>query len=125
MATALTVIQGFLVIGFGLGGLAQIIVPHARYARLPFQSWAADFKPWHVKLIGALKASAAAGIVAAPLLPGLPLLAPLAAVGLALVMAGAIATHLRRDEYPVIAGNLLYLGFALFVAYGRLVGFAS
>jgi hypothetical protein len=52
------------------------------------------------------------------------MLAPLAAVGLALVMAGAMATHLRRSEYLNMVGNLMWLGLALFVAYGRLVGIA-
>jgi len=124
MNTAITVIQGFLVVGFTLGGLTQLIVPYATYTKFPFQAWANDFKPWHVKLIGVLKVCAAAGLIAALFLPSLTMLTPLAAVGLAMVMAGAIATHLRREEYPNIAGNLVYLGLALFVAYGKLVGVA-
>ena len=56
--------------------------------------------------------------------PALTMLATLAGVGMALVMAGAMATHLRRAEYPNIVGNLLWLGVALFVAYGTLVGLA-
>ena len=121
MDTAITVIQVFLVIGFTLGGLAQLSVPYARYTQLPFQGWANDFKPWHVKLIGFLKVCATVGMIASLFLPALALLMPLAAVGLAMVMAGAIATHLRRAEYPNIIGNLVYLGLALVVAYGTLV----
>mgnify|MGYP000488696054 FL=1 len=124
MDTAITVIQVFLTVGFALGGLAQLLVPYARYTQLPFQAWANDFKSWHVKLIGFLKVCAAVGMVAALFLPPLTMLMPLAAVGLALVMAGAMATHLRREEYPTMVGNLVYLGLALFVAYGKLVGFA-
>jgi hypothetical protein len=124
MATALTVIQGFLVIGFTAGGLAQLFVPYARYTQLPAQAWANDFQPWHVKLIGALKVSATVGMIAALFLPSLMILLPLAAVGLALVMAGAMATHLRREEYPNVIGNLVYLGLALFVAYESLVAIA-
>lgn len=125
MDTAITVIQVLLVIGFALGGLGQFFMPHDRYAKLPYQGWAHEFKPWHVKLIGVLKFSAAVVIAASLLVPSLAPLATLAAVGLALVMAGAIATHLRREEYPLIAGNLAYLALALIVAYGRLVGFAA
>src|SRR5215213_7281658 len=124
MNTAITVIQVFLVIGFTVGGLSQLIVPYAKYTKLPFQAWANDFKPWHIKLIGALKLSATLGMIASLFLPSLTMLIPLAAVGIALVMAGAMATHLRREEYPNIVGNLVFLGAALFVAYGRLVGFA-
>ncbi len=124
MDTAITVIQGFLVVAFTLGGLAQLLVPYAKYAQLAFQAWANDFKPWHVKLIGLLKVCAAVGIIASLFLPSLTMLAPLAAVGLALVMAGAMATHLRREEYPNMVANLVYLGLALFLAYGKLVEFA-
>jgi hypothetical protein len=53
------------------------------------------------------------------------MLAPLAAVGVALVMAGAMATHLRRSEYVNMVGNLVvFLVPALFVAYGTLIGHA-
>jgi hypothetical protein len=39
-------------------------------------------------------------------------------------MAGAMATHLRRSEYPHMVGNLmLFLMPALLVAYDKLVGF--
>ncbi|KAB2865729.1 MAG: DoxX family protein, partial [Bauldia sp.] len=40
------------------------------------------------------------------------MLTPLAGVGIAMVMAGAIATHLRRAEYPNAVGNLVWLGLA-------------
>ena len=122
MNTAITVIQVFLVIGFTVGGLTQLIVPYANYTKLPFQGWANDFKPWHIKLIGVLKVCAGVGMIAALFLPSLTMLTPLAAVGLALVMAGAMATHLRREEYVNVVGNLVWLGLALFLAYGKLVG---
>ena len=83
-----------------------------------------DFKPEHIRLISVLEVCAAVGLIVPLFLPSLTMLTPLAAVGLALVMAGAMATHLRRAEYWNMAGNLLWLGLALFVAYSRLVGFA-
>ncbi len=124
MNTAIFVIQIFLIVGFAVGGLAQLTVPYSNYAKFPFQAWANDFQPWHIKLIGLLKVVAATGIVAALFLPALRLIAPLAAIGLALVMAGAMATHLRREEYPHMLGNLVYLGMALFLAYGKLAELA-
>jgi hypothetical protein len=66
------------------------------------------------------------GLLVPLFLPSLAMLAPLAAVGIALYMAGAMATHLRRSEYPHIVGILIvFLMPALFVAYGKLVGFAA
>ena len=124
MDNAITVIQVLLGAAFTVGGLSQLIVPHAKYAKLPAQSWANDFKPWHLKLIGFLKVCAAVGMIASLFLPSLMMLTSLGAVGLALVMGGAMATHLRREEYPNVVGNIVFLGLALFVAYGKLVEFA-
>jgi hypothetical protein len=54
----------------------------------------------------------------------LAMLTPLAAVGIALYMSGAMATHLRRSEYLYMVGNLMFFLLpALFVTYGKLVGF--
>ena len=48
------------------------------------------------------------------------MLTPLAAVGIALYMGGAMATHLRRAEYPHMLGNLIvFLLPALFLAYDK------
>ena len=38
---------------------------------------------------------------------------------LALLMVGAIITHLRWGEYPNLVANIVLLALALFVAYGR------
>jgi hypothetical protein len=123
MDTAITVIQVLLTFLFTSGGLAKLTLPYARFVKLPAQSWANDFKPGQVRLIGVFEVCAALGIIVPLLSHSLTILTPLAAVGGALVMAGAMATHLRRAEYPNMAGNLVWLGLALLVAYSRLVGF--
>lgn len=124
MDTVLTVIQIALTLVFTGGALTKLTLPYARFTKVPFQAWANDFKPQHIRLIGVLEACAAVGMIAPLFLPSLMMLAPLAAVGMALVMAGAMATHLRRSEYLNMIGNAMWLGLALFIAYGRLVGFA-
>jgi hypothetical protein len=125
MAAILTVMQVVLALGFAAGGLLRLTLPYAKYTQLPGQGWANDFKPEHIRLIGALEVSGGVGLLVPLFLHSLMLLAPLAAVGIALVMSGAMATHLRRSEYWNMVGNLMvYLGPALFVAYGTLVGLA-
>lgn len=47
------------------------------------------------------------------------MLAPLAAIGLAVTMIGAVLTHARRKESQAIVINLVLLALALFVAWGR------
>jgi hypothetical protein len=124
MDTAVTVMQVLLLVPFAGGGLSKLIVPYEKFTKMPFQAWANDFKPEHIKLIGVFEVLAVVGMLALLLLPSLAILTPLVAVGMALVMAGAMATHLRRSEYFNMVGNATWLGLALFVAYGKLVGFA-
>ena len=51
----------------------------------------------------------------------LPILTPLAATGLAIVMILAAVYHLTRREYPNIVFNLVLVALAAFVAYGRFI----
>jgi DoxX-like family len=48
-----------------------------------------------------------------------PILVPLAAVGLALMMAGAITVHARRKETMNIAVNMVLIALAIFLAWAR------
>jgi uncharacterized membrane protein YphA (DoxX/SURF4 family) len=124
MDIVITVMQVLLGLLFTVGGLLKLTLPYAKYTNLPGVGWSKEFKPGHLRLIGALEASGGVGLLVPLFLHSLTMLTPLAAVGLALYMAGAMATHLRRSEYPHMVGNLLFfLAPALFVAYGRLIGF--
>lgn len=125
MGTVIIVIQVVLALSFVAGGLLRFTLPYTKYLQLPGQGWANDFKPEHIRLIGALELSAGVGLIVPLFFHSLTMLTPLAAVGVALVMSGAMATHLRRSEYWNMAGNLLvWLVPALFVAYGTLVRLA-
>jgi len=124
MDTIITVIQVLLGLLFTVGGLFKLTVPYVKYTKLPTTAWANDFKPEHIRLLGVLEVCSAVGLIVPLLLHSLTMLTPLAGVGIALYMSGAMATHLRRAEYRTMVGNLVFLGLALFVAYGKLVGFA-
>ena len=124
MGTVITVIQVLLILLCAVSGLSKLIIPYAKFTGLSVSAWVNDFKPEQVRLIGVLEVCAGVGLVVPLLLRSPAMLTPLAAVGLALVMAGAMATHFRRTEYWNMLGNVIWLGLALFVAYGRLVGFA-
>lgn len=125
MDTVVTVIQ--VVLGFLLtvGGLFKLILPYDKFSNIPLVAWSKEFKPEHIRLLGVLEAGGGVGLFVPLLLHSLTMLTPLAAVGIALYMSGAIATHLRRSEYLHMLGILMFLlGPALFVAYRMLVGFA-
>lgn len=46
-------------------------------------------------------------------------LTPLAAVGVALIMIGAVITHARRAEWQNVGFNVVLLAVAIVIAWGR------
>ncbi|MFL6220093.1 MAG: DoxX family protein, partial [Actinomycetes bacterium] len=72
-----------------------------------------------VKMIGALEVLGAVGLILPAALDIAPILVPLAATGLGVIMLGAIVTHARRREPQAIVINLVLLALAAFVAWGR------
>lgn len=125
MDTAITVIQVVLALAFTIGGLAKIALPYAQYSSISLVAWSKEFKPEHLRLMGILEVCAGVGLIVPLFLPSLQMLMPLAALGIALYMAGAMATHLRRSEYALMVANLVvFLVPALLVAYSRLMEIA-
>ncbi len=82
--------------------------------------WVDDFSQGQIRGIGVLDVMGALGLVL-PMLAGIiPILTPIAAVGLALDMLGAFVTHLRRKEIvPMGVMNMMLFAMAVFVAFGR------
>jgi len=119
MNVAVWIVQILLALAFGMAGFMKITQPKEKLATN--MKWVNDFAPNTVKGIGTLEALAAIGLIL-PFLTGiLPVLTPLAAVGLILIMIGAVITHIRRGESPMTVINLVLLVLAAFVAYGRFV----
>jgi uncharacterized membrane protein YphA (DoxX/SURF4 family) len=81
--------------------------------------WVEDFPGGVVKLIGVLEILAAIGLILPPLVHIAPVLTPLAATGMALIMIGAIITHVRRKENQPLPINVVLLVLAVIVAWGR------
>jgi uncharacterized membrane protein len=82
-------------------------------------AWVEDFSQGTVRLIGALEVLGALGLVLPALTGVLPWLTPLAALGLVLLMAGAVYTHLRREEGSAVVPPAVLLLLAALVAVGR------
>jgi hypothetical protein len=100
-------------------GMLKLIRPKAaiRSMGAPF-AWTDDFAQWQIKAIGAAEVLGAIGVLV-PMATGiLPVLSPIAALGLAILQAGAFVVHVRRGELPVanmvifaLAGATAVLGF--------------
>ena len=121
MDTVLWILQGILAIAFVAAGSMKLLKSHDALKADPKMGWANDFSGGFVRFIGLVETAGALGLV----LPGLtgiaPILTPLAATGLVVVMLGAAGTHLRRSEKPMVPPPLVLGALAAVVAYGRFV----
>ncbi|MFF9195759.1 DoxX family protein [Streptomyces sp. NPDC014779] len=120
MNIALWIVTGLLAVAYFLGGSYKLITPKEKItAGGPNWAWAESFPPAGLKGIGALEMLGALGLVLPAVLDIAPGLVPVAATGLALIMAGAVAVRLRRREVAMTALDLFFLALFVFVAWGR------
>lgn len=118
MNVFLWIVAAVLAVAFAAAGLMKLTKSKADLAGQGM-GWVEDFSPGMIKAIGALEVLAAVGLVVPPLVGIVPVLAPLAALGLVLLMVGAMITHARRRETPMVVVNLVLLALALVVVWGR------
>jgi uncharacterized membrane protein YphA (DoxX/SURF4 family) len=118
MNIALWIIAALLAVAVLASGAMKLTRPKEKLAAFGM-GWAEDFSAGAVKAIGTLEVLAAVGLILPAALDIAPVLVPLAAVGLVVLMAGAIITHLRRHEAQVIASPMALLALAVLVAWGR------
>jgi hypothetical protein len=103
---------------FAIAGLPKLVLPYDRLAGL--FAWVSDFRLPTVRVIGALELLGAVGLVGPRATGILPWLTPLAAIGLAGLMVGALATTLRHRLYRDAAVNVALMSLAAVVAYAAL-----
>lgn len=117
---ALWIVQALLAGVFTLTGTVKLVVPRERLEKR--MHWAATWPRWRIRLLGLAELAGAIGLVL-PAATGIgPVLTPIAALCLAVLMVGAVGTHrgLGEGVLPaVIVGAL-----CLVVAAGRLAPLA-
>ncbi|HKJ56319.1 MAG TPA: DoxX family protein [Nitriliruptoraceae bacterium] len=117
MNTALWITQIILALVFLGAGFVKLT--KSREFLEPRMTYVEDMTDSQVTITGVVEVLGALGLV----LPGLtgiaPILTPIAASGLVIVMIVAAALHVKRDEMPNIAVNVLLAAMAAFVAWGR------
>lgn len=111
-------VLGFLFIG---AGMMKVVRSHESLRRDPKMAFANDFSGGFIRFIAAAEVAGGLGLILPWLLGVMAVLTPLAAMGLAIIMVGAFATHFRRHEYPMAVVALLLVFACGFVAYGRLL----
>ncbi|MEW2811566.1 DoxX family protein [Streptomyces massasporeus] len=120
MNLALWIVAGLMAV-ICLTGSSKMFVPREKLAAVGGSAsrWVEDFSPGALKAIGAVEFLAAVGLMLPAALGIAPVLVPLTATGLVLLFACALTMRLRRGERVTIAGDLVYLALALFLAWGR------
>ncbi len=113
----LWVVQGLLAIAFGMAGFMKISAPIEELVD-GGMGFVNDFGVGTVRLIGISELLATVGLILPAALRIKPILTPIAAIGLSIVMVLAIGYHIMNSE-PFIP-NIVLLVLALFVAWGRL-----
>ncbi len=118
MNTLLWILQIVLAGVFLMAGTMKLMQPKEKMQES--MGWVEDFDGTQIKAIGGLEVLGAIGLV----LPGafdiVAGITPWAALGIALLMAGAAVVHARRQEFvPYMAANIVLAVLALIVVWGR------
>ncbi|WP_324679181.1 DoxX family protein [Hymenobacter sp. GOD-10R] len=115
MNTALWVWQWLLAGLFLLTGALKLVLSAAKVRQLA----PAYFSLAFLRGLGVVELLGAVGIIG-PALTGLwPVLTPLAAAGMSVVLAAAVAVHTQRRDFGTVPFLLLMLVGALAVTWGR------
>ena len=117
MNVAVWIVAVVLAAVFAMTGLMKSTQPKDKLAeKLP---WVDDVSTGTLRLIGVAELLGALGLIL-PAWTGIaPILTPIAAVGLAVIMVLAVVTHARRKEPSAVVVNLVLLVAAVFVVWGR------
>jgi uncharacterized membrane protein len=117
MHTFLWIVQSLLAAAFILAGVGKLT--QSKENLEPVLPWTTDFSAGTIRLIGVAEVLGGLGVVLPAATGIVPVLTPLAATGLALIMVLAAITHARRKEPTAIAANAILFVLAALVAWGR------
>ena len=122
MDVALWVTSGILAVFMAGGGFVKAVMPMSGTRKMP---WTHGFSDTTIRLIGTAEILGALGLIL-PVAAGiLPVLTPIAALCLAVLMAGATVTHRRiNDPRSAAITTTVLMAIALFIAIGRVAGLA-
>ncbi|MFF2392138.1 DoxX family protein [Nocardia sp. NPDC058114] len=120
MNVVVWIVSGLLAAVFLLAGAMKLAKSKEQLVADPKMGWAEPFPEGLIKFIGVAEVAGALGLI----LPGVfgiaTWLVPTAAIGLAVIMVGAIVTHGRRGEWSNVVMTVVLLALAVFVAVERI-----
>jgi len=115
----LWIVAGVLAAFFLAAGATKLTQSRRKLLANPNMQWVQDFSAGTIKLIGTAEVLGALGLILPGALDIAPILVPLAATGLGVIMVGAIITHGRRKEPQPMVLNAIVLILAVVLAIFR------
>ena len=103
---------------FAVAGAVKLIRSRDQLAKT-LGGWVYEFPAPLLKPLGVVELLGAIGLIVPQLVHIAPILTPVAAAGMVVVMVGAVVTHARRREFPNVVINVLLAVMAAVVAWGR------
>ncbi len=119
MNIALWIIAGLLAAAFLASGALKLLQPKDQLVASGAE-FLDGFGPGSIKAIGLLEVLAAVGLVLPAALDIAPVLVPLAALGLVVMVIGAIIAQLRHRQLQPMVANVIVIALAAVVVWGRL-----
>ncbi len=118
MNVFLWIVAGVLAAMFLMAGAMKLAQPKEKLVGM--MKWAVPVPELQIKALGLVEVLGAIGLILPRALRIAPVLTPVAAVGCAIVMAGAVLLHTVRREYKeAVFPPLVLLVLAVIVAAGR------
>jgi uncharacterized membrane protein YphA (DoxX/SURF4 family) len=118
MNTLLWILQIILAIVYVVSGAQKSTQSKERMIATG-QTGVRDYSLSFIRFIATCELLGAVGLILPRALDVLPILTPIAALGLAIVMVGAARAHTRLHELRNVAINLVLIAALAFVAIGR------
>ncbi|WP_141505099.1 DoxX family protein [Paenibacillus luteus] len=116
MNIAVWIVQGLLALGFVYSGWLKAFQHEKAKASW---GWVKDVSKTLVVVIGLVELLGALGIILPQATNILPVLTPIAALGLAAVVLFGALFHVKRKEYRDIGVNIVFFALAILIAISR------
>lgn len=116
MNTSLWIVQAMLGAMMIPLGIVKTFQPIGKLSQF---NWTTHSSAGFVRFVGISELLIGAGLILPELTGILPLLTPLAALSLCMIMVLAIADHIKHKETHEIGKNVVIILLAAFVAVGR------
>lgn len=117
--TVILALQVLLALLFTYTGFMKIFQGKVAFSNS--KGWEHDYSSSTLKFFGILELLGAIGLIVPFVTNILPILTPIAATALAMVMAGAILAHIRREEHKMILLNIIVIFLLAGIGFERLL----